>query len=103
MNIENNQTADLLKALREDRMTTKEEVLNSLERRIKRYSEASKSDNKRPAARARYLFSISFHSLQAKRYPGQTGFDSEAKRCVSMQCVDSGHSKRNYQKFIWRK
>ena len=45
MNIENNQTADLLKALREDRMTTKEEVLNSLERRIKRYSEASKGSS----------------------------------------------------------
>ena len=47
---DNNQNEELLKALKEDRMTTKEEVLHSLERRIKRYSEEAKSDNKRPAA-----------------------------------------------------
>lgn len=50
MNHEIDQNADILEALKKDRMTTKEEVIQSLERRIKRYSEGSKLDNKRPAA-----------------------------------------------------
>lgn len=34
---------------------------------------------------------------------GLTGFDSETKRLVSMQCIAEWHSNIIQQKFNWRK
>lgn len=50
MSTDVNDKEQLLAALKEDRMTTKQEVIRALNKRLDRYKEEAKEDKKRPAA-----------------------------------------------------